>query len=420
MTEEIALSSILGAPVYDGSGTLAGHVREVAISPQDDPTRVSDLVVKTSGGDRLLPAKAVRTLERSAVRATSVRASGKADEWPPLVSSEGMLLLERDLLDQQIIDVSGRKVVRVNDVDLRPEPVNGSVKLRVGRVDIGLRGAVRRLLRGLAPSRAIEALASRMPERAIPWEAVDLIETDPARRVHLKLEYERLSKLHPADIADILEDLAPAEREAVFESLDEEVAADALEEIDPKMQVELMRSIDSDKAADIVEEMEPDAAADLLADLPEETSEEIMEEMEPAEREEVAELLTFKENTAAGRMTTEYVAVPPGATVADAILKLRAFAGETDLINTIFLVNPGGKLAGAVPLVSLVLAGQDTRLSTLAPEHVISCKVDANDKDVAEMFDKYNLMSLPVVDEEGCLSGVVTADDVISVLRDRI
>jgi len=420
MTEEIALSSILGAPVYDGSGTLAGHVREVAISPQDDPTRVSDLVVKTSGGDRLLPVKAVRTLERSAVRATAVRASSKADEWPPLVSSEGMLLLERDLLDQQIIDVSGRKVVRVNDLDLRPEPVNGSIKLRVGRVDIGLRGAVRRLLRGLAPSRAIEALASRMPERAIPWEAVDLIETDPARRVHLKLEYERLSKLHPADIADILEDLAPAEREAVFESLDEEVAADALEEINPKMQVELMRSIDSDKAADIVEEMEPDAAADLLADLPEETSEEIMEEMEPAEREEVAELLTFKENTAAGRMTTEYVAVPPNATVADAILKLRSFAGETDLINTIFLVNPGGKLAGAIPLVSLVLAGPDTRLSTLAPEHVISCKVDANDKDVAEMFDKYNLMSLPVVDEEGCLNGVVTADDVISVLRDRI
>jgi magnesium transporter len=420
MAGEIALSSILGAPVYDVSGVLAGHVREVAISPQDDPARISDLVVKTPAGDRLLPAKAVRALERSAVLATMVvRTTGKAEDWPPLVSSGGMLLLERDLLDQQIIDVSGRKVVRVNDVDLSPEPVNGGVKLKVGRVDIGLRGAVRRLLKGLAPSRAIEALAYRMPERTIPWEAVDLIETDPARRVRLKLEYERLSKLHPADIADILEELAPAERGAVFESLDEEVAADALEEIDPKMQVELMRSIDSDKAADIVEEMEPDAAADLLGDLPQETSDEILEEMEPEERQEVAELLTFKENTAAGRMTTEYIAVPPQATVADAILKLRSFTGEPELISTIYLIHPGGKLAGAVPLVSLVLASPETQLSTLSPEHVASCEADVSEKEVAEMFDKYNLLTLPVIDKEGSLAGVVTADDVISMLRDK-
>jgi magnesium transporter len=420
MAEEIALSSILGAPVYEASGALAGHVREVAISPQDDPSRISDLVVKTSSGDRLLPAKAVRAVERSVVRpATVIRTNGKADEWPPLVSSSGMLLLERDLLDQQIIDVSGRKVVRVNDVDFRPEPVNGSLKLRVGCVDIGLRGAVRRLLKGLAPSGAIEALASRLPEKAIPWEAVDLIETDPARRVHLKLEYERLSKLHPADIADILEELAPAERGAVFESLNDEVAANALEEIDPKMQVELMRSIDSDKAADIVEEMEPDAAADLLADLPQETSEEILEEMEPEEREEVTELLTFKENTAAGRMTTEYIAVPSDATVGDAIEKLRGFEGETEVINTIYLVGADGKLTGAVPLVSLVLSPAATRLATLAPERVVSCEADVREKEVAEMFDKYNLLTLPVVDEQGRLAGVVTADDVISMLRDR-
>lgn len=420
MSEEIALSTLLGAPVYDSAGTLAGHVREVAISPKDDPVRISDLVIKTSSGDRLLPAKAVSALDRSVVRSTSVRAAGKPEEWPPLVSSEGMLMLERDLLDQQIIDVSGRKVVRVNDVDLQPEPVNGCVKFKLGRVDIGLRGAVRRLLKGIAPSSAVEALAGRMPEKAIPWEAVSLIETDPARRVHLKLEYEKLSKLHPADIADILENLAPAEREAVFESLDEQVAADALEEINPRMQVELMRSIDSDKAADIVEEMEPDAAADLLADLPQETSEEILEEMEPAEREEVSELLTFKENTAAGRMTTEYIALPPQATVEEAVQKIRAFAGPAELISTIYLINPGGKLVGAVPLVQLVLAKPDTKLSALSPDHVVYCEADIGEREVAEMFDKYNLLTLPVIDREGSLAGVVTADDVISMLRHRI
>jgi CBS domain-containing protein len=349
-----------------------------------------------------------------------VRASHPAADWPPLVSSEGLLLLERDLLDQQIIDVHGRKVVRVNDVDLRTDPADGPLNIRVGQVNVGLRGAVRRLLKGLAPSAAIEALAVHMPERAIPWEAVNLIETDPARRVHLKLEYGKLSRLHPADIADILEDLAPAEREAVFESLDDEVAAEALEEIDPKMQVELMSAIDSDKAADIVEEMDPDAAANLLGDLPEETSEEILEEMEPEERQEVAELLAFEEHTAAGHMTNEYLALPPEANVGDAIEKLRQFEGASDTISTIFLVDHEEKLVGAVALVSLVLAPAGTRLSNLSPEHVIFCEAGATEEDVAEMFDKYNLVTLPVVDEQQRLTGVITADDVISLLRTRL
>jgi CBS domain-containing protein/sporulation protein YlmC with PRC-barrel domain len=415
MQQEIALSRILGAPVYDGSGAVGGHIREVALSPQDDPNRVSEFIIRTREGDRLLPAKEVY-----AVLGGTVRTATRVDEWPPLVSSEGMLLLERDLLDQQIIDVSGRKVVRVNDVALQAEATNGSVRLRIGRVDIGLRGAVRRLLKGLAPSAAIEALASRLPEKVIPWSAVDLIETDPARRVRLKLEYERLSKLHPADIADILEELAPAEREAVFGSLDEEVAADALEEIDPRMQVELMRSIDSDKAADIVEEMDPDAAADLLGDLPEETSEEILEEMEPEERQEVSELLEYNENTAAGRMTTEYLALSPDATVGEAIDKLRDFEGEAESISTIYLVDKDEKLVGSVPLVSLVLAPGGTRLSTLAPDHVVSCEAGCSEKEVAELFDKYNLITLPVTDDQNHLTGIITADDVISLLRSKI
>jgi magnesium transporter len=415
MVGEVALSALLGAPVYDSTGTLAGRVRELAISPQDDPNRISDFVVKTSDGDRLVPIKSLVALDGRMVRTKS-----RFDEWPPLVSSEGLLLLERDLLDQQIIDVHGRKVVRVNDVDLYPEPLNGTLKVKIGLVDTGLRGAVRRLLKGVAPAKAIEALAARMPERGIPWEAVDLIETDPARRVHLKLEYARLSRLHPADIADILEELAPAEREAVFGSLDEEVAAEALEEIDPRLQVELMSSIESGKAADIVEEMDPDAAADLLGDLPSQTSEDILEEMEPAEREEVSELLAFKENTAAGRMTTEYLALPPDATVAAAIEKLREFDGEPESISTIFLVDAENNLVGAVPLVNLVLAAPETMLAVLSPEHVIYCEAGASEKDVAEMFDKYNLLTLPVVDENQQMSGIITADDVISLLRSRM
>jgi len=390
-------------------------VRDVAVCPQADPTRVCGLIVKTRQGDRLLPAE--RLVE---IGAKALRTSAPAQEWPPFTSAEGLLLLGRDLLDQQIIDVHGRKVVRVNDLDFHQEQLNQHPVLRVGDVDVGARGAVRRLLKGIVPAGAVQALTQRLPARVIPWEFVDLIETDPARRVKLRIEHERLAKLHPADIADIVEELAPAEREAVFETLDEEVAAEALAEVDPKLQVSIVESLDSDRAADIVEEMQPDAAADLLADLPKEHSEKILEEMEPEEREEISELLEFKEDTAAGRMTTDYLALPPTATVSDAIEALRHFEGGIESVSTIFLVDQGNKLLGAVPLASLVLASADTHLSTLAPGLPISCLAGAREKEVAELFDKYNLLMLPVVDDQGMLTGVITADDIISLLRSKL
>jgi Mg/Co/Ni transporter MgtE len=249
---------------------------------------------------------------------------------------------------------------------------------------------------------------------------VNLIETDPARRVRLRISSDRLARLHPADIADIIEELAPAEREAVFTSLDEEVAAQALEEIDPKLQVSLVNSMDNDRAADIVEEMNPDAAADLLADLTPERSEEILDEMEPDAAEEVGELLEFEENTAAGRMTTDYMALSPNATVRDAVNMLRSFEGGLESMSTVFLVGEGEQLVGAVPLAKLVLAEPGTHLQTLTTEPLISCHPGADEHEVAEIFDKYNLLTLPVVDESGTLTGVITADDVISILRSRL
>jgi Mg/Co/Ni transporter MgtE len=263
-------------------------------------------------------------------------------------------------------------------------------------------------------------LVSKIPPRVIPWEFVDLIETDPARRVKLKIEHERLSKLHPADIADIVEELAPAEREAVFETLDEEVAAEALEEVDPKLQVKILESLDSDRAADIVEAMDPDAAADVLGDLPKETSEEILEEMEPAEREEVSELLEFREDTAAGRMTTEYLAMGVEATVQDAIETLKQFEGGIETVSTIYLLGPDAKLMGAVPLARIVVGAAEAPLKELTLEPLISVHAGANEKEVAERFDKYNLLTLPVVDDEGRMTGVITADDIISLLRSKL
>ncbi len=412
---QLALSDLLGLPVYDPSGSKVGRVREVAVVPQEDPTRIALFVVKTGDGDRVLSTHRIKALNGG------VRSLCPGSELSPFSSSQGMLLLERDLLDQQIIDVHGRKVVRVNDAELHEESApDGTVTLKISAVDVGARGAVRRLLRGVVPSPALRPLLDKIPPRMIPWEFVNLIETDPARRVHLKISSDRLARLHPADIADIIEELAPAERDAVFQSLDEEVAAQALEEIDPKLQVSIVNSLDSDRAADIVEEMDPDAAADLLADLSPDRSEEILDEMEPEAAEEVEELLDFPENTAAGRMTTDYMALPPGSTVRDAVQMMRDFEGGLESMSTIFLVGENEKLMGAVPLAKLVLAEPESQLSTLSTDPLISCSPEADEREVAEIFDKYNLLTLPVVDEHGAMTGVITADDVISILRARL
>ena len=408
----VTLSELLGAAVRDPSGSVRGRVREIAIAPQDHATRVAYLIVRTSNGERVVRADAVKSCS------PSVRASSDAAAWDTHTPSDGDLLLKRDLLDQQIIDVHGRKVVRVNDVELDATPLYSHLILNVTSVDVGARGANRRLAKGLVPSFTLRALLEKIPPRVIPWQFVDLLETDPARRVKLKIAYEGLSKLHPADIADIVEDLPPAEREAVFETIDEEVAAEALEEIDPKVRAAIVESLDSDRAADIVEEMDPDAAADLLEDLSEKQSGEILEQMEPEGREEVAHLLEFGERTAAGRMTTEYIAVPETAVVDDAIEALKHFEGSREALATIYLTGDGQKLVGAVTLVKIAISSPAAQLSDLS-EPYIACAPDTPDDEVAALFDKYNLITLAVADEHGRLAGIITADDVITMLRHR-
>ena len=410
----VALTELLGLPVFDADGKASGRVREVGLAPQEDRAHVSMLIVRTKSGDRVLPLASVAAINGG------VRAATAVSHWSPSDAAEGLLLLARDLLDQQVIDVHGRKVVRVNDIDMLQESHHNHLVLRVGSVDVGARGAVRRLLKGVVPMVALRPVLQRIPPRLIPWDFVDLIETDPARRVKLKISHERLATLHPADIADIVEDLTPNEREAVFETLDEGVAAEALEEVEPKVQKAIVESLDSDRVADIVEEMQPDAAADLLGELPEEHSDKILEEMEPAEREEVSELLEFRETSAAGRMTTEFISLPVTADSHDAIEALRHFEGGIETVSTIYLVDSHGTLSGAVPLAKLVLAPRATPLLSLTQEPLISSHIGADDKEVAELFDKYNLLTLPVVDDHNHLTGVITSDDVISMLRDKL
>src|SRR5713101_3477967 len=253
--------------------------------------------------------------------------------------NEAWLAVCKDLLDQQIIDTSGRKVVRVNDVDLTEQRTNGNTELRMLQVDVGLPGAVRRLLQGVAPSAVIRRIQDKLPARVIRWEFVNLIESDPLRRVKLRITHEKLEDLHPADLADIMEDLSAAERQGIIASLDEETAAGVLAELDARLTSQIVEKMDPEKAADILEEMAPDAAADLLADLPRETSEELLEEMPGHEAAEVRELLEFDPSTAGGRMNTEFVFVGEGSSRDEVLQWMKEQDLNLDQLDTIVLLD---------------------------------------------------------------------------------
>jgi magnesium transporter len=412
-TVHASLTLLLGTIITDTRGRVQGRLKDVAVATGPAAGNVAGLLLKTRDGSRLV---AVRDLLPTPAGTLELRDDAVLQ---PLRGDENLLMLQQDVLDRQIVDVHGRKVVRVNDIDLQWFVQNGQEALRVSEVAIGLRGAVRRLFKGLMPRTTLDGFARHFPSSVIPWEFVDLIEVDPARRLKLKIEHDRIAHMHPSDLAEILEELPPQEREAIFVSLDEEVAAEALEEVDPRLQKSLIESLDSGRVADIVEEMDPGAAADLLAELSEERSEAILEEMDPEERQEVEELLEFREDSAAGRMTTNYVQVPSASTVAEGVRALRDFEGYPEGMTEIYLTGKDDTLEGVVPLGRLILALPETRLAVLCEPRIISCNAEAHQDEVAELFDKYNLHALPVVDNANHLVGVVQADDVIAFLRAR-
>ncbi|MEQ1883592.1 MAG: CBS domain-containing protein [Bryobacteraceae bacterium] len=406
------LTELLGLKVYDLKGRKLGVVRDAALVPLVDPVRVDRYLI---GGDGTL-----LTVRHDQIKSISLNGIYLRDEvLTPYHSDEYMLRLTRDLLDQQIIDAHGRKVVRINDVTFELREENGASVLWILEVDIGIRSIFRRLLRGIVPRRWIRRLQTRIPPHSIRWEFCNILEPDPQRRLRLNISNRLLEHMHPADLADIVEELSPEDREAIFENIDSEVAADALSEVDPDIQASILESLETETAADIIEEMAPDEAADVLAELEEETSEEILEEMESEPKHDVEELLEFDEDTAGGLMNTEYIALPEEATVADAMAALKASEHLVETLNTLFLIDADEHLKGTVPIGRLFLHEGSTPLVELVADTQIEVHVDERQDRVTELFDKYNLLALPVVDEDKKLAGVITADDIISVLRQK-
>ena len=406
-------TELASMPVFDVKGRRLGRVKDAALVPLVHSSRIDRYLV--GSGDVWL------TVRYDQVRSITLEEGiFLSDEHlTPYHDDEYMLRLGRDLLDQQIIDVTGRKVVRVTDLTFERRSDGNRDMLTVSDVDIGVRSIVRRLFQGVLPSRWIRRIQAPIPPKSIRWEFCNVVEPDPQRRLRLNISYQKLEAIHPADLADIVEELAPAEREAIFETLDSEVAADTLSEVDPKMQASILESLEPEKAADIVEEMAPDEAADVLSELEAGASEDILQEMESTPKTEVEELLEFEEDTAGGMMNTEYVFLRDNASVADGLEAVKGNEELLESLNTVLLVDEEERLSAAIPLARLLMAAPEAPLKDLAAETLLQVTVEERQDRVLEFFDKYNLLTLPVVDENGKLAGVITADDVISVLRQK-
>jgi len=409
---QIYATELMGSEAYDAQGHFVGRVREFFIEPADQPNRVSHFLLSRGRFQPLL----ARYNQVGAVTPGTLRLNCSERELAVYTPNEAWLAVRKDLLDQQIIDTQGRKVVRVNDVDLTEHKSNGNVELRLTQVDVGLPGAVRRLLQGVVGPGMIRKLQNPLPQRTIRWEFVNLIEPDPLRRVKLRITHEKLEDLHPADLAEMMEDLSAAERQGIIASLDEETAAGVLAELDARLTTQIVEKLDPEKAADILEEMAPDAAADVLADLPKETSEELLEEMPGQEASEVRGLMAFDEKTAGGMMNTEFVFVGETSARDEVLQWMRLQELNVDQLDTIVLLDREAKFSGTVSVARLLLADAEQRMSELKTEPLLSVPGDADERDVFELFDKYNLRMLTVINSESRPIGTITVDDVVSRL----
>src|SRR5258708_9624949 len=354
-------TELLGGETYDKDGHFVGHVTELFVEPADQPNRVARILL---GRGKYLPLLA-RYDHLAFVAPGVLKLNVEEKELEHYQPNEGWLAVRKDLVDQQISDTSGRKVVRVNDIDISEQQTNGTVELRVTHVDVGLTGAARRLLQGVASPGLIRGIATKLPTRVIPWEFFNLIESDPLRRVKLRITHQKLENMHPADLADIMEDLSPDERQSIIASLDEETAAEALAELDKRLTSQIVEKLHPEKAADILEEMDPDQAADVLAGLPPEASRDVLRQMPGDEARYVRELLKFDENSAGGMMNTDFIYVGEAATREEVVAWINEKEVDLERLDTVFLIDAEARFSGAVAVGRLLLAPATERMEAL-------------------------------------------------------
>jgi magnesium transporter len=397
------VSQLLDRPVVDVDGARFGILRDLIAAVRADRTHpeIVGLVVRRGSGTAILPAS-----EAAVLIAPSIPLTKRAADVAVYPAAENDIFLERDVLDKQIIDIDGVRVVRVNDLELAR--VNGGYY--IANVDISQRGLLRRLL----PSGLMRLFPEPPPGKRsgiISWDQVELLAG--GRPMRLKVPGRRIAELHPADLAEIISDLAKPESDRLLQRLDAGTVAETLEEVEPDFQASLLENMNDDKVADVLEEMAPDEAADLLAELPEERSRELLKLMHREEADDVRRLLAYPEDSAGGLMNTEFFTVPTGLTAGEIIAQLRLSAREAETIYYIYVTEPDGKLVGVFSLRELVLSEPEKRVAEFMHRRVMTVRLNDNQDAIAQAVSKYNLLALPVVDDQGRIQGIVTADDAL-------
>lgn len=398
------LSQILGHPIFDAEGEKVAVIKDVIVRyGEEDYPPVIGLVARYRRRNFFMPGSKLSALSKNGAKMNS-----EVLDLRPFARREGEVLLAKDVLDNQLIDVDGKRVVRVNDVQI----IEVGDQWRVTGADVSLQGFLRRLM-------PTGFYGSNRPVEVIDWADVGYLATDKSGgSVKLKSSKDKLARLHPVEIAQLAETLSPIHRTEIVKSLDDEVAADTLEEMSTENQARILEEMDNERAADILEEMSPDDAVDVLGELSDEKAQELFDLMEEEEKAEVAELLPFDKDTAGGLMTTEFIVFPKNLTVSQAIARLREMAETPAMIYYLYVVEEENswKLAGLISLRSLILADPTCTLAQVMRENFQFAHPNDSAEKVAQTISEYNLLALPVVDDLGEIAGIVTVDDAMEIL----
>ncbi|MBI5100548.1 MAG: magnesium transporter [Nitrospirae bacterium] len=403
---EVYSSEIINKTVLDPRGEDLGRVKDLAIVKGDPLPVVSMLVIERKKKTYRLPWTDLNIFNKKIISSRIYKDSLQVYDL-----NEEDLLVVRDILDKQIVDANGAKVVRVNDIKLEGYH-NNAVLIAV---DVGMRGIMRRLGIERGSEELLGMFKTRLPYNLISWNYIQPLRPK-LNAITLTVPRQILAELHPADIADIISQVSREEGAHLFKDLDIETAAEALSELKPEMQADIINAMDTEKAADIIEEMPPDEAADILSDLPTEKAKELLENIEKEEAEDIQELLGHEEDTAGGLMTNDYIAYGPLMTVSEASARFKQHAREVENVYYIYVLDKDEKLLGVASLKELILAEPDNLLADIMETNLKTVSPGEDEMDAAEIISKYNLLALPVVDEQGYMHGIITVDDIIDVL----
>jgi len=409
------LTEIINHRVVDSRGEVVGKIRDLkAVLGELFPKVVSICIQKKSRGGPKNKKEIfeigwdnVKTINQNIIKLKE----DVGDDLKPLKTEKNHILLKDEILDKQVVDTFGAKVERVNDVHL----LLAEGELRLGHVDIGIRGILRRLKwTGWVDGITNWLFAYQIRDKLISWKYIQPAAPDPQRKeLKLNVTLRKLNEIHPSDLADIIEELDGQGRTAVFKSLDLQTAAETLEEVDPKLQISLIEEHTEDKASDILEEMAPDEAVDLLLSLPDEKKEKLFREMDKGKKERLMELLKFVEGTAGAIMTIEYLSINQSKTIKDALEKFKKTTDPLETTSYIYLTDDEEKLAGVLTLRHLIFNPPDTILSSIMKKELIKLSIEDDTNTIADAFKKYKFMALPVVDRNDRLKGIITLRDAV-------